>query len=138
MKKIAAMTALALVTLLALPALATDAIRGTSGNDKITTGPGSQTIRGLGGDDVINSGVGADTIYGGRGDDELWSGKDDDVKEHVYGGRGDDRLHDNDTWRDGVDDTAVLVGGSGRDVCTGHKGITRFRGCEKIRYVKVG
>jgi VCBS repeat-containing protein len=65
---------------------------GTSGNDFIDGGNGSDIIYGLGGDDIIFGGNGGDTLDGGDGNDQLFG---ENGNEHLYGGAGDDLIDGN-------------------------------------------
>jgi len=65
---------------------------GTSGNDFIDGGNGSDTIYGLDGDDIIFGGNGGDTLDGGAGNDQLFG---ENGNEHLYGGAGDDLIDGN-------------------------------------------
>ncbi|MCJ8294205.1 MAG: DUF4114 domain-containing protein [Colwellia sp.] len=58
---------------------------GTSADDVITTGVGSQVIIAGGGDDIAHSGSGTDEIIGGSGNDLLFGESGDDV---LWGGGG--------------------------------------------------
>jgi Ca2+-binding RTX toxin-like protein len=92
-------------------------------------GNGPSVIMGTMGDDQgLYGGRGPDVIYGLAGDDHIWTGKGGPGDE-VYGGPGDDRVNN---WDSGSS-PGLLVGGPGRDVCTGDPHDT-FRGCEVVRY----
>lgn len=58
--------------------------QGTSLNDRITTGSGSQTISALAGDDIVDAGDGNDIIDGGLGHDVLIGGSGDDTYRLFY------------------------------------------------------
>ncbi|MGA9581001.1 MAG: Ig-like domain-containing protein [Allosphingosinicella sp.] len=66
---------------------------GTSGNDVIDGGNGTDEIFGLDGDDIIYGGNGADGLLdGGAGNDQLYGQNGND---HLYGGGGDDLIDGN-------------------------------------------
>jgi serralysin len=56
-----------------------DPMQGTSGNDTLNGGTGTQTLRGLAGDDMLNGGSGNDVLIGGVGKDRLTGGSGSDV-----------------------------------------------------------
>jgi serralysin len=62
---------------------------GAAGNDRLTSGDGSDTLRGGDGNDVLDAGKGNDFMVGGIGDDRFMAGGGDDF---VYGGAGSDTL----------------------------------------------
>ena len=80
-------------------------IYGTSGNDILSGGNGTDTIYGGDGDDIISGGNGVDTLFGGDGNDQLYG---DNGNDHLTGGAGDDLL-------DGINgfDTAYYSGAIG-------------------------
>jgi Ca2+-binding RTX toxin-like protein len=55
------------------------AIKGTSENDYLRGGKGSDTISGLAGDDTIRGGKGNDVIISGGGEDTLYGGNGKDT-----------------------------------------------------------
>lgn len=95
------------------------AINGTSENNTLTAGSGSQTIYGYGGNDVISAGTGNDTItiYGEDGDDLLTGGSG---KDNVIGGSGKDTLIG--TFTSG----GTSAGRGEIDKLTGNAGADRF------------
>jgi Ca2+-binding RTX toxin-like protein len=113
---------------------------GTTGNDKIYGGAGSDTLRGLEGNDWLLGGAGNDELYGdnggfrgndilegGAGNDELEGGYGDDI---LRGGDGNDELEGdmgNDTLEGGAghDD---LEGGYGDDILRGGDGNDELEG----------
>ncbi len=66
------------------------AVEGTSGDDVIVTGRGSDHVDGRGGRDVICTRGGVDVIRGGKGDDLMRGGR---AADQVAGGRGLDRAN---------------------------------------------
>lgn len=84
-------------------------IRGTEGNDSITTRYGNRVmIDGLGGDDYLAGAELNDVLYGGAGNDRLSAGAGNDILD---GGPGNDILYG---W-DG-DDTYIYGKGHGNDL----------------------
>lgn len=81
-------------------------LRGTRGNDLVSTTAGPDVIVGLGGNDRINGLSGNDRICGGLGNDILIGGEGND---RIFGGPGKDRMN-------GSEGRNKLVGGKGRDV----------------------
>jgi Ca2+-binding RTX toxin-like protein len=118
------------VAMFASPALATHytVVSGTSGDDRLVTGPQPQEIRGKGGDDFLAGGKSPDILRGGPGDDRIWTGMGG-VPDQAYGGPGDDRLHNHDSGQAGQ----VLDGGPGFDICSGDKHDT-FLSCEVVKF----
>jgi Ca2+-binding RTX toxin-like protein len=119
------------MAMFARPALATryTVVSGTSGDDRIVTGPQPQEIRGKGGDDFLAGGKSPDLLRGGPGDDRIWTGLGG-VPDQAYGGPGDDRLHNHDSGQAGQ----VLDGGPGFDICSGDKHDT-FLSCEVVKFL---
>ncbi len=93
-------------------------IRGTSGDDRLTDGPGDDTIFGFAGDDVIELSRGNNLVWGGDGDDTLRGGPGDDS---MRGGQGDDLLYASEGNND-------LRGGPGLDALHGGPGDDRLSG----------
>ena len=101
-------------------------INGTSGNDTLTAGSGSQTIYGYSGNDVIRAGAGNDTAYGQQGQDTIYGEDGDDLltggsgKDTVIGGSGKDTLIG--TFTSG----STSAGRGEIDNLTGNAGADRF------------
>ena len=90
-------------------------LNGTSDNETITTGDGSDNIAAAGGNDVVNGGLGSDVLSGNDGDDVLNGGDGNDT---LTGETGNDTINGGD----GADDigdfqgaTVNLSGGAGND-----------------------
>lgn len=81
-------------------------IDGTSGNDAIYSGAGSDEFNLFGGDDLAEVGGGNDTVNAGDGNDSIDGGFGDDT---LYGGAGNDTL-------DGSNGNDSLYGGDGSDI----------------------
>lgn len=72
-----------------LPALPTNTIQGTDGNDTIWGTTGNDVINAKGGDDMLHGSDGHDTIDGGAGNDTLFfDGKPEDYTVTVQGPKG--------------------------------------------------
>ncbi|MEW6351609.1 MAG: calcium-binding protein [Thermodesulfobacteriota bacterium] len=91
------------------PSEVADYLKGTAGDDEISTLGGNDTVLALAGDDTVHGGADADTIYGGAGNDALFG---DEGSDTVYSETGDDTLA-------GGQGDDRLVGGAGRDVLDG-------------------
>lgn len=111
------------------PGCATPAatIRGTNGDDVLTSTPGADVIDALAGDDIVEGLGGNDVLIGGEGNDRLSGGGGDDL---VLGGNGDDRLDggrgmDRLCGENGID---LLLGGYGDDVLQGGSGADLLSG----------
>ena len=87
--------------------------------------PGPDVIEGTSAGEVLYGGRSPDVIYGRGGDDTLWGQRGPD---RLYGGKGNDRVngYGSGNARD------LLVGGPGKDRCTGTVHDT-FKGCEIVR-----
>ncbi|RUM19282.1 calcium-binding protein [Rhizobium vallis] len=86
-------------------------VRGSSGDNAITTGAGDDTIIGGDGADTLNGGAGNDQLYGGAGNDTLIGG---DGNDHIFGDTGNDVIRGgagNDTITDGGFDFLPGPGG---------------------------
>jgi Ca2+-binding RTX toxin-like protein len=79
-------------------------VKGSTGNDLILGGPGTDTISG---------GNGADCILGGGGNDGINGNQGNDV---ILGGPGNDSIN----------------GGNGTDICYGNDGTDTFSNCETV------
>jgi len=82
-------------------------LRGSSGNDRISGGDGTDDLQGQEGDDVLDGGPGNDTIAGSAGNDTITGGPGADSMNGSYG---------NDVFyaHDGEADT-LISGGPGID-----------------------
>ena len=89
-----------------------DTLNGGNGSDTLNAGSGDDTLNGGNGSDTLNGGSGSDTLYGGAGSDELNGGSGNDT---LYGGAGNDEL-------EGGSGNDYLSGGSGRDELEGGSG----------------
>ncbi|MBA8834096.1 MULTISPECIES: calcium-binding protein [Rhizobium] len=75
-------------------------VRGSSGDNAITTGTGNDTIIGGDGADTLNGGAGEDQLYGGAGNDTLIGGDGNDLfsgdvgNDVIRGGAGNDTISD--------------------------------------------
>ncbi|HSA89262.1 MAG TPA: VCBS domain-containing protein [Burkholderiales bacterium] len=105
-------------------------IAGTSGDDTLNGGSGSDTLLGRAGDDTLNGGSGSDTLLGGNGADTLNGGAGSDTllggngADTLNGGSGDDYLlggNGDDTLNGGAGDD-ILYGGNGGDTLNGGTG----------------
>ncbi|CUH78149.1 calcium-binding protein [Tropicibacter naphthalenivorans] len=95
-----------------------DRFTGSTGDNLLDMGAGSDRAFGLGGDDTLFGGLGNDNLQGGSGEDSLDGGAGIDV---LLGGAGNDYLNGdegNDQLRGG-DGMDILIGGIGRDVLIG-------------------
>lgn len=104
-------------------------VNGTSGNDNLSYGAGSQFVRALEGNDTIDGGQGADTIFGGEGNDRIVGGAGPDA---IAGQGGNDYLsgwggHDDMSGGEGDD---ILFGFQGNDELDGGSGNDMLRGDE--------
>jgi VCBS repeat-containing protein len=79
---------------------------GSTFNNKIASGAGSDLLDGRDGNDTLNAGGGNDTLSGGAGNDSLLGGADTDV---LTGGAGNDTM-DGGTGKD------AMTGGAGSDI----------------------
>lgn len=79
-------------------------VRGSSGDNAITTGAGDDTIIGGDGADTLKGGAGNDQLYGGDGNDTLIGG---DGNDHIFGDTG------NDVIRGGAGNDTITDGGFG-------------------------
>ena len=79
---------------------------GSTFNNKIASGAGSDLLDGGDGNDTLNAGGGNDTLSGGAGNDSLLGGADTDV---LTGGAGNDTM-DGGTGKD------AMTGGAGSDI----------------------
>ena len=84
-----------------------DVIVGTSGDDLIDAGEGSDTIYGLGGNDALFGWNGNDIIDGGDGDDWIFGEGGTDT---LTGGAGNDIFGEFDQWLDGDTITDFSIG----------------------------
>lgn len=91
-------------------------VTGTTGDDVISTGSGSQFVLAFGGNDTISTGSGDDYVCGGAGNDTINLGSGND---RAYGDTG------NDTISGGSDDD-YLDGGAGSDTLSGGSGDDRL------------
>ncbi len=89
---------------------------GTTGDDKIVTGTGTDVIDADGGNDRVEARDGDDSINGGAGDDRLFG---QDGNDTIIGGAGDDKIW-GDSGGDNGDD--LLFGQSGNDMLSGGAG----------------
>ncbi len=95
-----------------------DRFTGSTGDNFMQMGAGSDTVVGLGGRDTIYGNAGNDNLNGGAGNDTLTGNEGRDV---LLGGADDDFLlggDENDQLRGGTG-ADVLVGGDGRDILIG-------------------
>ncbi|MGO7658394.1 calcium-binding protein [Rhizobium ruizarguesonis] len=75
-------------------------VRGSSGDNAITTGTGNDIIIGGDGADTLNGGAGEDQLYGGAGNDTLIGGDGNDLfsgdvgNDVIRGGAGNDTISD--------------------------------------------
>lgn len=88
---------------------------GTSGNDSLSTGAGSDSIYAGAGNDTVTDSGGQDTIYGGDGNDRLNVG--DGASDSVFGGSGHDTItsggSDADSaWGDAGNDSITMSDGA--------------------------
>ncbi|MCB0096116.1 MAG: hypothetical protein KDE46_10370, partial [Caldilineaceae bacterium] len=100
-------------------------ILGLAGNDKIKGGSKDDILCGNAGNDELDGGSGADQLYGGDGDDTLKGGSFDD---QLDGGSGNDQLDGgsgNDVLSGGLDND-LLDGGAGHDTLSGGDGDDRL------------
>ena len=107
-------------------------IYGTSGNDSLTGGAGTNVIYGLDGRDTLVGGAGADSISGGAGNDMIVGGSfigafGETGFEVLYGGDGDDILYSASGSNalpgyDSLDSFYYVIGGSGDDLLVGNFG----------------
>ena len=103
----------------------TDLIVGLGGNDNLVGGSGDDVVCGNEGADTLNGGSGADRLYGGEGNDALIGGSENDV---MVGDAGDDSLDGgsgSDTMSGG-DGNDTLIGGFDNDVMLGDAGNDRL------------
>lgn len=67
-----------------------DALRGGSGDDRLTGGLGSDVLRGGSGADRLSGGLGSDVLYGNGGADTLDAQDGGQGNDIARGGRGSD------------------------------------------------
>jgi Ca2+-binding RTX toxin-like protein len=102
-------------------------VRGTAGNDALTSRLDGATVNGFGGNDILVGFGGRDTLNGGPGRDQLRGGGNADSlsgstgRDTLRGGFGNDRLF-------GDDDNDRLYGDSGRDTLNGGAGNDNLQG----------
>jgi len=82
-----------------------------AGNDSIVSGGGADTLSGGGGNDLLNGEAGNDTLNGGDGNDEIYGGVGNDV---IKGGAGNDTISDGDYFSD-VAEVFNIDAGDGTD-----------------------
>jgi hypothetical protein len=82
----------AMLMLVAAPALAYVSIQGTQGPDRLVGSKKSEKLRGYGGADRIYPNGGHDRPYGGPGNDVIVMGKTDRAYDHVNCGDGYDTV----------------------------------------------
>lgn len=111
------------------PAPAGTVVKGTSGDDTITTRSGVQTIYGYAGNDQIEAGDGNDVVYGHNGDDMIRGGGRGN--DRLYGGDGSDRVYAGD----GSD---KLSGNAGKDVLIGVNTKSAAPGRQEIDHLTGG
>ena len=102
-------------------------MRGTTGDDRLVAGTGSDRVFGGTGNDTILSGGANDSVDGQSGNDSIDGGADNDL---LLGSAGFDTLNgggNNDTLVGGTFADS-LSGGSGRDVLVGGDGFDRIYG----------
>ena len=92
-----------------------DDIIGSSGNDILVGGTGTNVISGNGGNDHIEGRSSNDQLFGGAGDDLIEAGAGDDA---VLGGDGNDIIHAGigDDQIDAGAGSDIIIAGSGNDV----------------------
>jgi Ca2+-binding RTX toxin-like protein len=98
-------------------------IPGTTGDDSLGPGPGSEndSIAGFAGNDSLFGGAGNDSLFGGADNDTLLGGTGADS---MFGDGGNDQLFGedgNDSLFGGLDNDS-LTGGAGADVLEGNEG----------------
>lgn len=74
-----------------------DRIFGDKGNDNLIGGEGNDLLQGDEGSDDLDGGAGEDILRGGEGDDYIVGGAD---RDEIYGGYGDDGIDANDGTHD--------------------------------------
>ena len=85
-------------------------LKGGAGDDRLSTGAGSQTLNGEAGNDQLSGGTGADTLIGGPGRDAL---KGEGGTDSLDGGPGNDTyIYDAVPW--GANDS--IIDSSGNDL----------------------
>ena len=105
-----------------------DNVRGTSADERFSTGGGNDTIRAGRGDDTVYGGDGNDFIKGESGDDYL---RGDDGNDKIYGQYGDDTMF-------GGNGDDMMRGSSGRDRMIGGRDDDNMRGGSDNDYVDGG